>query len=238
MDWRIIDTGYNTGSFNMDYDLELAAGCRSGSAVLRFYGWQPYCISLGANQRMEEINTEKAQKDGIDIVKRPTGGRAILHARELTYSVILPADCGLSSNEIYRLISLSLVEGLRNFDKGLSEVELETIQPDFGSLLKTPSGTACFASTAKSEVKFRGRKLIGSAQRKLNRSILQHGSLLLGSHHRNIPDYLNLDQEGRQAVIEELLTKTTDLNEILGRDIDDECLKASLCDAFRRQWGF
>ncbi|HEX2961972.1 MAG TPA: hypothetical protein VHO43_09295 [Ignavibacteriales bacterium] len=237
MKWNLLDTGFNTGQFNMEFDIELARNCPDDEAFFRLYRWKPYCISLGANQKFEDINLPKASEQGIDVVRRPTGGRAILHADELTYSVVLPAKAGYTSTEIYRKVSLSLVRALRDFHSGLQEVELENLQPDFLSLLKDPTGIACFASTAKSEVKFKGQKLIGSAQRKMGHAILQHGSLLCGNFHLQLIDFLNLPGHEIETIKDDLLHKTTDLNSILGIEIDYDLLSGTIIKGFEDEWG-
>ena len=113
MIWHFIDSGSNTGSYNMEFDLDLAHNCNPEEAYFRIYRWNPFCISLGANQNYNDINQSKTEKDGIDVVKRPTGGRAILHAEELTYSVILPLNYEFSPREIYFKISNALMR-IRN----------------------------------------------------------------------------------------------------------------------------
>ena len=236
MKWNLLETGFNTGSFNMEQDIELARRCPEDEAFLRLYRWQPYCISLGANQKFEDIDLLKASENGIDVVKRPTGGRAIFHAEELTYSVVLPTKAGFSSTEIYRKVSHALVKALRNFDVRLEDVELESVQPDFASLLKDPTGIACFASTAKSEVKFRGKKLIGSAQRKMGNAILQHGSLLCGNFHLQLIDFLNLPGREIEIIRDDLLDKTTDLGSILGGSIDYNRLSEAIKKGFENEW--
>jgi lipoyl(octanoyl) transferase len=110
MKWRFLNSGFNTGSFNMDYDLELVRNFLE-APVLRIYQWKPYCISLGANQDYNSVDQKKAADDGLDIVKRPTGGRAILHAEELTYSVVYPLSDDKSPKQIYREINLALKIG-------------------------------------------------------------------------------------------------------------------------------
>ena len=81
MIWKFIDSGLNTGLYNMDFDLMLAKTLKTDEAILRLYGWKPFCISLGANQPEESLNIEKVINDKLDFVKRPTGGRAIFNAR-------------------------------------------------------------------------------------------------------------------------------------------------------------
>ena len=95
----------------METDLFLAKDCEPDEAIFRLYRWEPYCISLGANQKESIIDYGLTRKDGIDVVKRPTGGRAILHAEELTYSVIYPLSPDISAKELYADINSALKEG-------------------------------------------------------------------------------------------------------------------------------
>ncbi len=221
----------------MDIDLSIARNLSNNEVFLRFYKWKPYCISLGANQNEIEIDITKTSKDNIDVVKRPTGGRAILHAEELTYSAAIPLSINLTPQEIYAKISLSLIKGLIKYAPSLKQkLELENQQPNFPALLKKPSGTLCFASTAKSEVKFDGKKLIGSAQRKLENSVLQHGSILIGKYHGNLPDYLKTSERKRKFLKAELLKKTTELETILNLDINYGDLEKCMVIGFEEEW--
>ena len=233
MMWEFINSGANTGAFNMKFDIELAEKVSHDKSFFRLYQWQPYCISLGANQSFDDVNLEKASADGIDVVKRPTGGRAILHAEEITYSCALSLDSGLSSHDIYKKISLAIVSGLRKFDEQLADVELETVQPDFAGLLKLPQGKICFSSTAKSEIKFRGKKIVGSAQRKMKNSVLQHGSILIGRFHRNLAEYI-LSSEFCKNDFD---AKTIELETILNEKVEKERLIKCLIDGFKKEWG-
>ncbi|MCX6149214.1 MAG: hypothetical protein NTX22_01675 [Ignavibacteriales bacterium] len=220
----------------MAFDINLAKTCSQDQAYFRLYQWKPFCISLGANQKFEDINLEKVSSDGIDVVKRPTGGRAILHAEEITYSVVYPLNGGLTPTDIYKKISLALVSGLVSYDAKLNEVELENIQPDFAELLKDPKGVACFASSAKSEVKWKSKKLIGSAQRKMDKVVLQHGSILCGDFHLKIIDYLNLPETEVHIIKEHLSEKTIDLNSILKYSVGYEKLSLALVEGFEKEW--
>ena len=153
MKWHFINSGFQTGLFNMEFDLKLATTCKEDEAYFRLYRWKPYCISLGANQSFESIDLDKTKKDVVDVVQRPTGGRAILHAKEITYSVVIPLGAALTPSEIYREINYALLNGLYLYDERLSEAELETQQPDFSSIYKEGKGVACFATSARSEIK-------------------------------------------------------------------------------------
>lgn len=237
MKWQLIESGFCSGCNNMQFDIALANNCPDEEAFFRLYQWHPYCISLGANQNPADINQEKAAADGIEIVKRPTGGRAILHAEEITYSIVIPVASGLTSTEIYKKVSQALVRGLKLYSPKLAKVELENRQPDFAGLLKEPSGLVCFASTAKSEVKYESLKLIGSAQRKMNRVILQHGSILCGSYHMKLIDYLRLPAREVELIKEELQYKTTDISSITGNSVDYSLLSVKLIQGFEQEWG-
>lgn len=236
MIWHFIDSGSNTGAYNMKLDLDLAHNCNTQEAYFRIYQWNPYCISLGANQNYNDIDHSKTKKDGIDLVKRPTGGRAILHAEELTYSVVLPLNYEFSPREIYFKISSALMRGLEIYNPLFAKSELEKYKPDFPKLLEEPSGVLCFASAAKNEVKFNGKKLIGSAQRKFNNVVLQHGSILCGPFHKKLVDYINSDEVTKNALSSELKTKTTELGIILNEEIDYQKLKTCLIAGFELEW--
>lgn len=219
----------------MDFDLESVNNCNVNTSTLRFYGWSPYCISIGANQSFKDINLDLTLKDNIDVVQRPTGGRAILHAEELTYSVILPNTKEINGNHIYEQISLAIVAGLKKFNSKLENVSLEKEQPNFSDLLKKSDGAICFASTAQSEIKFLGKKLVGSAQRKIGTNLLQHGSILIGSYHKNLVKYLNIDDEKKEILNNRISQKTITLSEILNCDVSDiniETLQNYLIEGF------
>ncbi len=236
MNWYFIDSGFLTGEQNMKLDFELAKKCLPKEAFFRLYRWKPFAISLGKNQSLEEIDIQKVISDGLDIVKRPTGGRAILHAEEITYSVVVPSNIGFGARELYKKISDALLLGLKFYDSSLSPAELESIQPNFMEELNKRSGGICFASTAKNEIKFEGRKLIGSAQRKLNDSILQHGSILCGTVHRNLPDYFYLDDVTKKILKAEMTTKTIELESILSKPTDYKGLTDALRQGFQQEF--
>jgi len=230
--WKLYEYKVFPGKFNMDFDVSLIKSVERNIPILRFYGWAPYCISLGANQSYDDINKLMALENNIDIVKRPTGGRAILHAQELTYSVIMTNCENVSGKKLYEDISNALVYGLNNYDSKLSEVRLESINPNFPSLLKEPSGALCFASTARSEIKFNGKKLVGSAQRKFGSTILQHGSILVGEFHRKLVDFLNFDNKERNNLKTEISNKTTEISSITGNLVDIHHLQDSIIYGF------
>lgn len=235
MNLEVILSGENNGKFNMDFDLRLAKNF-SGVPVLRLYRWKPYCISLGANQSFIEVDSVKANSDNIDIVKRPTGGRAILHSEELTYSVIFPVEPSLSPKLIYNEINLALKKGLSLFHKKLEKLELEHNQINFRNFYKEEKSSICFAVSAKSEINFGNKKLVGSAQRKIGNVILQHGSILCGDYHLRITDYLNIDNARKKEIRKEITETTIDLKDILGEEINYEHLSECLIQGFKKHF--
>ncbi len=236
MDWHFLDTGSLTGEQNMNFDISLAKNCLPHEAFFRLYRWDPYTISLGKNQSFDEIDLKKAALDNLDVVKRPTGGRAILHAEEITYSVVVPISIELSAKELYQKISIALIRGLQMYDNTLQFAELESVQPNFNEVLKEASGGLCFASTAKNEVKFEGKKVIGSAQRKLSNVILQHGSILCGTFHKRLPEYFLTDEKTRDHLRNELGSRTIELETILNTLVDYKKLKEALAAGFQKEF--
>jgi lipoate-protein ligase A len=224
----------------MQYDERLAQSLVSSDQpfVVRVYGWRPPAISLGWHQNIEEIDLGKCADAGIDVVRRPTGGRAILHSDEVTYSVVMVAS-QKSVLSVYQQISEALVRGLIALGAG---VMLEKSQPHFPSLYRSPSSVACFASAARYEIQIAGRKLVGSAQRRYARTngeevVLQHGSILLGSDHLRMVDFLKgLVETQRSALRSELEQKTVDLSSALGRVVRFEEVVPALKRGFEKAW--
>jgi lipoyl(octanoyl) transferase len=233
--FRFLDSGAMRGEDNMAFDVARALEVSEGAAppLLRVYQWQPWCISLGRHQDEADIERERAARDGIDIVRRPTGGRAILHAEELTYSVVMPHE-GRGILEIYKLISEALVAGLNLLVPG---VEMAKTQPDFQKLYKEPGSIPCFSSSARYEIEFEGRKLVGSAQRRIGNAVLQHGSLLLGDAHLRLSDYLALDENSRRDIRSDMERHTISLRRIAGREATFEEMAECLRRGFEQSWG-
>ena len=240
MNWRFENTGVHCGVFNMEYDEALARALvdGAGNPTIRMYGWQPFAISLGWNQSMDEIDLKKTASAGIDVVRRSTGGRAILHANELTYSVVMQVH-GKNVQTVYEDISRALVAGLRELG---ADVAIEKSQPHFPSLYRTTSAAACFSSTGRYEIKCDGKKLVGSAQRRYSAAegkevVLQHGSILLGTEHKQIVNFLNIpSEEHRNALREELDVKTTDLSTVLNREVNYDETAEAVLQGFRKAW--
>lgn len=207
----------------MQFDRELVGKLQRDEIrpTLRLYGWKPWSVSLGYHQSAEDINEKKCKEYGFDIVRRPTGGRAVLHANELTYAVVMFAD-GIGITETYSKISKALVAGLATI---CPDVSYETSQPNFQLLYKKQESIPCFSTSARYEVQINGKKLVGSAQRKFSSAeypdvVLQHGSILLGTEHTLLPAILNVDHEAmKEKIISDIEKKTIDLSTALHRTV-------------------
>lgn len=191
-----------TGALNMALDHALLERVqRDKRPVLRLYRWQPACLSFGRNQPARELyDAKRAQRLGIDIVRRPTGGLAVLHAAELTYAFIAPVGLLGGPRESYVHINRALVNGLRRLGVR-AEISGGSQASAFGTL------QPCFAEAAPGEVTVRGRKLVGSAQRCEKRTLLQHGSILLAGTQDAVAEIANVPfaLEGRAITLAEVL---------------------------------
>jgi lipoate-protein ligase A len=170
----------------MARDEALARACRLDTAVLRLYGWVRPTVSFGRNEpatalyRVEDLPDPdeacQAAGDspiGLDFVRRPTGGRAVLHDAEVTYTVVAPFEALGGAREGYRRINAALAEGLRSLG---AAVEIADAPRGRGAPV---DAGPCFRLPAPGEVTARGRKLVGSAQVRIGRTLLQHGSVIL-----------------------------------------------------------
>lgn len=179
MKWRLIVTPEMSPAFNMTLDEELLASVQPGSPVLRFYSWSPPAVSLGHFQRIAPQTAQEWEQRGFTLVRRITGGGAIVHQNDFTYSIVLAhlAELGLSHHaELYELAHRIIAQALKNLGieaylRGVSEIV-------------PPSALFwCSARKSKYDLMAAGKKLLGSAQRRRGPAILQHGSMLLVQNH-------------------------------------------------------
>ena len=215
-----IDTASNIGSYNMAIDHYFARLNSLDAPIFRTYSWKPYCISLGYHQKIEEIDRIKCEQYGIDIVRRETGGRAVFHAEELTYSIVIPKKSEFlyddSILKVYNQISEVLVSAL--IKSGVKDVILDRGEsPDFKKLYKEKLSAICFSSTSTYEVISAKdkKKIVGSAQKRLKNSILQHGSILIGKEHINLIDFLEISNKLKDRFREIVKKKTISIEEML-----------------------
>lgn len=211
----------------MAVDEALARCRRPGEATLRIYRWIRPTLSLGRNQPARGRYDPHALRSlGVDAVRRPTGGREVLHDRELTYAVVVPVAGPGSLRAVYRQVNEALVEALAALGVrgGLAEPAARTPHLDAG---------ACFGGPARGEVVADGRKLAGSAQVRLGSTLLQHGSLLLD---RSPVRLASLADPGHGSRGEEGVT----LRELLGMTISFDrvasTVEAAVAGSFGGSW--
>ncbi len=234
--WLFLNTGFRDGEFNMNFDRGLVYLFSKGKIgpVLRVYGWKPYTISIGYNQDESVFDLEKIKEAGFGFVRRPTGGRAVFHSEELTYSIVVDAT-GKTVLEVYDLLSRGIARGLSLLG---AKFEFEKSQPNFSKIYKQFSSIPCFATSAKYEIHFAGRKVVGSAQRRYGDVVLQHGSILIGEFHKKLPEFLKTDSPDLiEKMKSEIEKKTICLNEILGRSVSFEEVADSLKRGFEIEYG-
>lgn len=231
--WRLLDTGYLDGPTNMAVDEAIQHLHALGEAppTLRFYRWQPACLSLGYFQSADSVDFARLRARGLGFVRRPTGGRAILHDRELTYSVVAREDESRVAGgvvESYRRISAGLVAGLLRLG-----APVETAPSAHGEGRVHSRNAACFDVPSDYEVTVGGRKLVGSAQTRKRGVILQHGSLLLEVDCAAIYDLFHFpSQEARARLVRDLERRVVSLSEALGRPVTYEETAAALGEGF------
>jgi lipoyl(octanoyl) transferase len=229
--WRLLVDPPASGAWNMAVDEVLLEGVVAGTAppTLRFYGWTPPCLSLGYFQPFDAVNLDGCRALGVDIVRRPTGGRAILHDRELTYSVALPASTlGHEGGVLpsYHRLSLALQDGLRRL--GVAA----TLAPANNALTTAAHGPVCFDRPSAHEILLDGRKLVGSAQVRRATAILQHGSILIEPRIASLVACLRLPDSSGTRRIEDGVAGLAEVG-----DFQPAQIAAAIADAFAARFG-
>jgi len=231
--WRLLNTGFHDGAINMAIDeaIMLAVAEKRSPPTLRFYGWEPPCVSVGYAQSLQsEIDLDACLRKGYTWVRRPTGGRAVLHIDELTYSVTASQAEPRMAGDIltsYRRLSLGLVVGL--CELGCDVVQAGQ-QP---SAKEDDESAACFDVPSHYEVTaLGGRKLVGSAQVRRWGVVLQHGALPLRGDVSRLADVLALLESDRERLRRKLRSRAIALDEALDRDAALDEVAAALAEGF------
>ncbi len=237
--WRLLETGPGSGAFNMALDEALLRSMRPGHdrPLLRLYRWSRPTVSVGCNCRLErELDRERCRERGLELVRRPTGGRAVYHGRELTYSVIGPGDTawlGQTVSESFRIIAGAIRRALESLGV---RAELAGAPPEPGGQPGDPLRQPCFAGAARYELAFHGRKLLGSAQRRLGLGagslLLEQGSLLLENDQPRLAELMPgaSGEAARQKMRDCLERRVIGLSAAAGRTIGYQ----EAAEAFRR----
>jgi len=210
--WRLLDSGAADGATNMATDVALMErAAATGEAVLRIYAWSAPTVSFGLNERARLTPADLARL-GYAAVRRPTGGRALLHHREVTYSVTAPVGSA-SLAESYGAINTILLNAL-------ALLGVRAAPASRTKRASAPSGAACFDEPNAGELVVDGRKLIGSAQRRDAHALLQHGSILLE------------DDQGALGA-----SSAASLNSLLGRRVEYSEVRDALAAALAAALG-
>ncbi|HHW08704.1 MAG TPA: lipoate--protein ligase family protein [Firmicutes bacterium] len=222
--WRLIKHPPAPGPWNMAVDqalLQTVIG--GGRPVLRLYSWRPYALSIGYAQNMALIDAAACRRAGVDVVRRPTGGRAVLHAAEVTYSIALPPGHRLVASGViksYKLLSVGFIRAFARLGLQVEPVapelpeddrevpgasgepearEMEAAEGERPALSRyLNSGAACFDAPSWYELTVAGRKVIGSAQVRKKGAVLQHGSIPLYLDAEALFSLLKFPDEGRR----------------------------------------
>ena len=231
--WRLIINPPNQGAWNMAVDeaiLESTAQ-KIQPPTLRLYDWHPYTLSLGHAQPFSDVDEQALKAKGWDVVRRPTGGRAILHADELTYSICAPQDdTHVSGNVLksYRMLSTGLLKALEY--AGIpadSKPKKETVK-------HASANPVCFQYPSDYEVTYQGKKLIGSAQARHHQGVLQHGAIPLNGDIGRIVSVLSFpDDNAREIARQKLSARATTVSAILGHQTSWDMVAQCMVEGFK-----
>lgn len=224
--WRFLDSGAADGATNMATDAALMAEARrTGDATLRVYAWDRPTLSFGRHERARDrFDPALIEARGIGVVRRPTGGRALLHHREVTYSVTAPANA-MSLGDSYAAINVLLLDALARLGV-IAHVAASVRRP------LRPEGAACFAEPAAGELTVDGHKLVGSAQLREEGALLQHGSILIADDQDRIADLRTGGAHGLPAT-----ARAATLGAILGREVSYDAVRDALAAALEAAVG-
>ena len=221
--WRLLFAAPRSGAENMARDMALQArAARTGETVFSVYSWSRPTLSFGRNQPASGLyDLDRISVAGIDVVRRPTGGRAILHNREVTYSVTAPVEDAAPLRETYSRIN-------RILQNGLSRLGVAVVEAKSSERAAVPSVRPCFETPAEGELVARGSKLVGSAQYRDEGALLQHGSILVNDDQSSLPDFA-----ARLSAESESVPTPATLHALLGRSPDPAEVAEAMFDAVR-----
>ena len=221
--WRLLLAPPRSGAENMARDSALQArAARTGETVFSIYSWTSPTLSFGRHQPAAGLyDIEKIRSANIDVVRRPTGGRAILHDHEVTYSVTAPLGGAAPLRETYSRINRILVDGFGRLGVG---VELAPTQ----DRASPPSTRPCFETPGEGELVARGSKLVGSAQWRDDGALLQHGSILVEDDQSSLPSFAAVTETRSESI-----PQPATLHALLGRSPEVREVASAMFDAVR-----
>ena len=222
--WRLLLAAPRSGAENMARDSALQArAARTGETVFSIYSWTRPTLSFGRHQPASGLyDIGKIRSANVDVVRRPTGGRAILHDREVTYSVTTPLQDAAPLRETYARINRILLDGLGRLGVNAELASTTARAP-------APSTRPCFEAPGEGELVARGSKLVGSAQWRDDGALLQHGSILVDDDQSSLPLFAAAANGGSNDSIPQPAT----LHTLLGRSPGIEEVATAMFDAVR-----
>lgn len=233
-EWRLLITPPARGAWNMAVDEALLDAAVRGDTkpTFRLYSWEPACLSLGYAQKVRDVDMDLLGRYGWDIVRRVTGGRAILHTDEITYSVLAPLTEPRVAGtvlESYQRIARALIKAVRALNIPVEMVtEVDTTH--------APKGPVCFEVPSAYELTVDGKKLIGSAQSRRKEGFLQHGAFPLYGDLRRITHALTYDDESvRTEAGEKVLLRATTAESVLGKKLEWDLVADVMVKAFEEE---
>lgn len=234
--WRLILTPAARGAWNMAVDEAILEHTGRGESppTLRLYAWDPACLSLGHAQPFADVDQSRLRQRGWEVVRRATGGRAILHTDELTYSVTgSPEEPALAGGVLdsYNRLAQALLLAVKNLGLPVQIKEGKVSE-------STASNPVCFEVPSTYEITVGGKKLIGSAQARKKEGVLQHGSLpLTGDLGRICQALVFQSESAREDATRRLLEHATTVESALGRVLSWETAAQAFAEAFQAQLG-
>jgi lipoate-protein ligase A len=223
MKFRLIDSKDNTAAMNMAIDEALLT---SKKPVLRFYSWKPAGLSLGYFQNTQVINLIQCKKLKVDVVRRLTGGNAVLHDKELTYSLVIDEkEMPKSIVESYKVISSGLLEGLTNL--GLKAVMNSEVS-------EGKKSAVCFNDPSWYEMVVNNKKIVGSAQKRIDGKILQHGAVLIDT---DVSKYCSLFNNCSSELIMKVKKRMTSINDELKERVSYSAVALAMRKGFEKVLG-
>ena len=229
----VLESQFRDGASNMAADCAILEAVAAGSQqpTLRLYGWDPFCLSLGYGQRQSDVDMPSLLARGWQVVRRPTGGKAILHGDELTYSLCLPLNHPLAAGNVidsYRQISRGLSRAMQQLGLPV-RTEKQTKRQHNRNL-----GPVCFEAPSHYEITINRRKLIGSAQMRRKSAILQHGTIPLAGDVARICDVLSFEsEEAREQQRQQVRLRALALSDVMDKPPTWELVADALEYGFR-----
>jgi lipoate-protein ligase A len=238
--WRVLNSGGAEGYLNMAIDEAILWSCQKGyvSPTLRFYEWTSPTLSVGYFQKVfKEFDVAACNKLKYPIVRRVTGGRAVLHDQEVTYSVVVPKGNSFFSTsilEVYQTLGAGLIKGCNMLGIEAQIISRPVKQSAQNNSMDLDRSPVCFSAPSWYEIVVGGKKLIGSAQKRLDGALLQQGSILMKFNLESLASVLRFKSE---KVIKELVDRTISIKDLLKEEISYQQVVAGMIKGFEQGCG-